>query len=220
MPEAEEYIIASVKIPISIKNGNSTTFQDRCQIEFYRCSNLDEFPVNNSLESSTLMQKFSQIFAGGRRPVIPVADSSEDEPEEQGEPKVLQGEHAVLQGEHAVLQGEHAVLQEEHAVLQGEHAVLQGEHAVLQEEQEEQYVPEEPEEHGEKASRNGISKTEDTSPIKISKTDPEYKPPPFSRTAIFDDLELVKKSSRYNTFRSYSTRAKSHNKFTQRLNNK
>jgi hypothetical protein len=176
MPEAEEYIIASVKIPISIKNGNSTTFQDRCQIEFYRCSNLDEFPVNNSLESSTLMQKFSQIFAGGRRPVIPVA-------EEKEEPNVLQGEHQVLQGEHNVLQGE-------------------------------------PEEQGEQASGNGISKTEDTSPIKISKTDPEYKPPPFSRTAIFDDLELVKKSSRYNTFRSYSTRAKSHNKFTQRLNNK
>jgi hypothetical protein len=184
MPEAEEYIIASVKIPISIKNGNSTTFQDRCQIEFYRCSNLDEFPVNNSLESSTLMQKFSQIFAGGRRPVIPVADSSEDELEEQ----------------------------------------------TLQDEPEEQTLQEEPEEHGEQtlhgehkvlqASGNGISKTEDTSPIKISKPDPEYKTSQFSRTAIFDDLELVKKSSRYNTFRSYSTRAKSHNKFTQRLNHK
>jgi len=197
MPEAEEYIIASVKIPISIKNGNSTTFQDRCQIEFYRCSNLDEFPVNNSLESSTLMQKFSQIFAGGRRPVIPVADSSEDEPEEQGKHKALQGEHQALQGKHQALQGEHKALQGEHAVLQ-----------------------EEPEEQGEKASRNGISTKEDTSPIQISKPDPEYKPPPFSRTAIFDDLELVKKSSRYNTFRSYSTRAKSHNKFTQRLNHK
>lgn len=204
MPEAEEYIIASVKIPISIKNGNSTTFQDRCQIEFYRCSNLDEFPVNNSLESSTLMQKFSQIFAGGRRPVIPVA-------EEKEEPNVLQGEHNVLQGEHKVLQGKHQVLQGKHQVLQGKHKALQGEHAVLQEE---------PEEQGEKASGNGISTKEYTSPIKISKPDPEYKPLPFSRTAIFDDLELVKKSSRYNTFRSYSTRAKSHNKFTQRLNHK
>ena len=193
MPEAEEYIIASVKIPISIKNGNSTTFQDRCQIEFYRCSNLDEFPVNNSLESSTLMQKFSQIFAGGRRPVIPVA-------EEKEEPNVLQEEPE-----------EHKALQGKHQALQGKHQVLQGKHQVLQEE---------PEEQGEKASGNGISTKEDTSPIQISKPDPEYKPPPFSRTAIFDDLELVKKSSRYNTFRSYSARAKSHNKFTQRLNHK
>ncbi len=63
--DMEEYIIASIKIPIRLLDGGKSTSpcQERCQIEFYRCDNLDEFPENNSLESNAIMSKFSQFFS-------------------------------------------------------------------------------------------------------------------------------------------------------------
>ena len=63
--DMEEYIIASIKIPIRLLDGGKSTSpcQERCQIEFYRCDNLDEFPENNSLESNAIMSKFSQLFS-------------------------------------------------------------------------------------------------------------------------------------------------------------
>lgn len=63
--DTEEYIIASVKIPIRLTEGGKKTVscQERCQIEFYRCDNLDDFPENNSLESNAIMSKFSQLFS-------------------------------------------------------------------------------------------------------------------------------------------------------------
>jgi len=63
--DMEEYIIASIKIPIRLLDGGKGTSpcQERCQIEFYRCENLDEFPENNSLESTAIMSKFSRLFS-------------------------------------------------------------------------------------------------------------------------------------------------------------
>jgi hypothetical protein len=63
--DIQEYIIASIKIPIRLIDGGKSTSpcQERCQIEFYRCDNLDEFPENNSLESNAIMSKFSQFFS-------------------------------------------------------------------------------------------------------------------------------------------------------------
>ena len=59
---SEEYIVASVKIPIRIRNRATEPLQDRCQIEFYRCATLDDFPLSNSLEAAELMNNFSQFF--------------------------------------------------------------------------------------------------------------------------------------------------------------
>ena len=66
----EEYIIASIKIPIRLLDGGKSTSpcQERCQIEFYRCENLDEFPENNSLESNAIMSKFSRLFSSTVEP--------------------------------------------------------------------------------------------------------------------------------------------------------
>lgn len=78
----EEYIIASVKIPICITNGGSNTYpcQDRCHIEFYRCTNLDDFPQTNELESAELLNKFAQFFSDTGQQTQQAAPSSEESP--------------------------------------------------------------------------------------------------------------------------------------------
>jgi hypothetical protein len=86
--DMEEYIIASIKIPIRLLDGGKSTSpcQERCQIEFYRCDNLDEFPENNSLESNAIMSKFSQLFSA----VSGAASVSEkiEDPEPSSNPPV------------------------------------------------------------------------------------------------------------------------------------
>jgi hypothetical protein len=84
-PNTEEYIIASVKIPIRLINGGKETIpcQDRCQIELYRCVNLDEFPENNSLESTAIMNKFSQLFAPvPAQPAAPASTVVDEDPQQ------------------------------------------------------------------------------------------------------------------------------------------
>lgn len=82
--DIQEYIIASIKIPIRLIDGGKSTSpcQERCQIEFYRCDNLDEFPENNSLESNAIMSKFSQFFSAVNASTVEtpevVADAATD----------------------------------------------------------------------------------------------------------------------------------------------
>jgi hypothetical protein len=82
--DIQEYIIASIKIPIRLIDGGKSTSpcQERCQIEFYRCDNLDEFPENNSLESNAIMSKFSQFFSAVNASTVEtpevVADAAPD----------------------------------------------------------------------------------------------------------------------------------------------
>lgn len=81
------YVVATIHIPIRVLNGGNTMepLQSRCQIEFRQCANLDDYPENHSLETQTLMNKFTQFLSPPT--VVKVPDLQPDVPQEvQQEP--------------------------------------------------------------------------------------------------------------------------------------
>jgi hypothetical protein len=75
------YVVATIHIPIRVLNGVNSLepLQSRCQIEFRQCANLDDYPENHSLETQTLMNKFSQFLS----PPVVVAEKPHEEPSEE-----------------------------------------------------------------------------------------------------------------------------------------
>jgi hypothetical protein len=76
------YVVATIHIPIRVLNGGNTMepLQSRCQIEFRQCANLDDYPENHSLETQTLMNKFTQFLSPPT--VVKVPDPQPDVPQE------------------------------------------------------------------------------------------------------------------------------------------
>lgn len=81
------YVVATIHIPIRVLNGGNTMepLQSRCQIEFRQCADLDDYPENHSLETQTLMNKFTQFLSPPT--VVKVPDPQPEVPQEvQQEP--------------------------------------------------------------------------------------------------------------------------------------
>lgn len=76
------YVVATIHIPIRVLNGGNTMepLQSRCQIEFRQCTNLDDYPENHSLETQTLMNKFTQFLSPPT--VVKVPDPQPEVPQE------------------------------------------------------------------------------------------------------------------------------------------
>jgi hypothetical protein len=75
------YVVATIHIPIRVLNAVNSLepLQSRCQIEFQQCANLDDYPENHSLETQTLMNKFTQFLS----PPIVVAEKPHEELQEE-----------------------------------------------------------------------------------------------------------------------------------------
>ena len=58
-----KYIVATIHIPIEIHTNQFIPFNERCRIEFEYKENIDEYPINHSLDQKELISKFTQFFA-------------------------------------------------------------------------------------------------------------------------------------------------------------
>lgn len=92
------YAVATIHIPIRILNGVNSLepLQSRCQIEFRQCANLDDYPENHSLETQTLMNKFTQFLS----PPIVVAEKPLEEHQEELQEEPQEEPHEEPREEH------------------------------------------------------------------------------------------------------------------------